>query len=65
MDIQGFDMEFEYRPGTQMGHVVALSRNPVVTNVRIISLCESDWFLALQMQDPKVQGIIEEFDSGK
>ena len=38
--LQEYDMELEYRPGTKMQHVDALSREPV--NVCTVSMSQED-----------------------
>lgn len=65
MAIQEYDMDIEYRPGVRMSHVDALSRNPVAVNVRLVSLSDTDWFLTLQLQDSKVQSIMQDLGSGQ
>ena len=54
-------MELEYRPGTKMQHVDALSRYPV--NVCMESMSEEDWSLTVQLQD-KPQAIIMALKQG-
>lgn len=63
--LQEFDCCMEYRAGTKMGHVDALSRNPVIDpdnwssekcpNVMIIN--NEDWLLTLQLGDPELRRI--------
>lgn len=58
LQIQEFDLEIEYRAGDKMRHVDALSRNPVDSHVYALSA--DDWFLTVQMQDPKLCNIINQ-----
>ncbi|CAK1597720.1 unnamed protein product [Parnassius mnemosyne] len=62
LQIQDFDMEVVYRPGINMRHVDALSRNPVpeILNVEITE----DWFLTAQLQDEQLQSIFHQLKSG-
>ena len=46
--LQEYDMELEYRPGTKMQHVHALSRNPV--NICTVSMSQEDWFLTVKLK---------------
>ena len=62
LQIQEFDFEIEYRPGTRMQHVDALSRNPIIAEVNNISV--DDWFLTLQLQDDNIQSIINRLQDG-
>lgn len=62
LQVQDFDMEIEYRAGDKMRHVDALSRNPVDVQVNVIST--EDWFLTVQMQDAKLNNIIEQLRGG-
>ncbi|CAH2109089.1 unnamed protein product [Euphydryas editha] len=58
--LQEFDCHIEYRPGTRMGHVDALSRNPTydmdtTDHVRyppVLVISDEDWLLTLQLGDP-------------
>lgn len=52
--LQDYDFDVEYRPGTQMGHVDALSRNPIEVN-RIV---EEDYIDAIQASDASTQELI-------
>ena len=56
--VQEYDFEIEYRPGTKMRHVDALSRNAI--NVRTISISEDGWIQRGQDTDPKIVNIKEE-----
>jgi len=57
--VQEYNFQIEYRPGTKMRHVDALSRN--VVNVRTISISEDGWIQRGQDTDPKIVNIKEEF----
>ncbi|KYB24754.1 hypothetical protein TcasGA2_TC031587 [Tribolium castaneum] len=54
-----FDFTVEYRPGSKMSHVDALSRNPVLdpsepsVEVLHINVNDDDWILAVQMKDAR------------
>lgn len=53
-----FKFNVQYRPGNQMRHVDALSRNPVENQNfprTILQLEKSDWVLAGQLTDSKIQ----------
>ncbi|KAL1489526.1 hypothetical protein ABEB36_013483 [Hypothenemus hampei] len=54
-----YDFEVKYRPGTQMRHVDAMSRNPPTNTSEegkeILYLDKEDWILAGQLTDPKLQ----------
>lgn len=63
---QEFDFSIEYRPGTKMGHVDALSRNPVPpTNIEeevpmcVVNINEDDWVLSAQLSDKRCKEIHE------
>lgn len=68
---QEFTFQVEHRPGTQMQHVDALSRNPIEsdnasTELNIImSITEGDWLLSVQLQDPGICSIREILLSGE
>lgn len=62
LQIQDFDMEVVYRPGINMRHVDALSRNPVLNILSISDI--DDWFLTAQLQDEKLQSIYTQLKSG-
>jgi hypothetical protein len=63
--LQEYTFVIEYRPGTSMQHVDALSRNPIVNTddeafidtqeFEILNITTSDWLLTVQMTDPKVK----------
>lgn len=63
--LQEFDCSVEYRAGTKMGHVDALSRNPIedidtlnperYPTVMVIN--DDDWLLTLQLGDPELRRI--------
>lgn len=62
--ISEFTFEIEYRPGTQMAHVDALSRNTKLNETgedlaaTVYSIDTEHWLLTLQMTDPDVSRII-------
>ncbi|XP_064210819.1 uncharacterized protein LOC135265341 [Tribolium castaneum] len=60
--IQEYGMTVEYRPGVRMQHVDALSRNPV--QISIVHADEADWFLTVQLQDPKAQELVTVLTTG-
>lgn len=64
LQTQEFNFDIVHRPGSQMQHVDALSRNPVGgpapsthESVMSISIVESDWLLSVQLQDPNICSI--------
>ncbi|KAL0848904.1 hypothetical protein ABMA28_013306 [Loxostege sticticalis] len=58
--MQEFDFTIEYRPGTSMGHVDALSRNPPIDNPTLVqAVVETDWITTVQNSDTEIQRIIE------
>ncbi|CAG9126845.1 unnamed protein product [Plutella xylostella] len=69
--LQEFDCHIEYRPGTKMGHVDALSRNPTydtdsTDHVRyppVLVISDEDWLLTLQLGDPELCRIRDIFSS--
>lgn len=61
LSIQDLEFKIEYRPGTSMRHVDALSRNPLGVSAII---GEEDWFLTVQLQDDNVQNIYRQLESG-
>lgn len=60
--LQEFQCSVEYRAGTKMGHVDALSRNPImdVDNLNpdhfpsVMTINNDDWLLTLQLGDPEL-----------
>lgn len=70
---QDFTFEIVHRAGSQMQHVDALSRNPIVRNTSnasnevesINTITEGDWLLAVQLQDSKINNIREILQSGE
>lgn len=61
--MQEFQCTIEYRPGTKMAHVDALSRNPVATHQSatevdqypmVMVLSDEDWLLTLQLGDSEL-----------
>lgn len=68
---QEFTFEIVHKPGTQMQHVDALSRNPIcdegsapMCNESVLAITEGDWLLSVQLQDPNVCAIREILESG-
>lgn len=68
---QEFSFEIIHKPGAQMQHVDALSRNPVNTNFTpicnesVLAITEADWLLSVQLQDPSICAIKEILESGE
>jgi hypothetical protein len=60
--MQEFDFDIEYRAGTSMCHVDALSRNPSIekSNIEYVvnNVSESDWIVTVQDADSEIQRII-------
>ncbi|KAK2578390.1 hypothetical protein KPH14_011876 [Odynerus spinipes] len=55
LEVQDFTFEIEYRAGSKMTHVDALSRNPITTlEIVNIDLTEADWLLSAQLQDEQL-----------
>lgn len=70
LSTQEFSFDILHRDGSRMQHVDALSRNPVPSGQKseteiIMSITESDWLLAVQVQDPKLVKIREILESGQ
>lgn len=68
---QEFTFEILHRPGTQMQHVDALSRNPPLVDDpfhvsidSVMAITEGDWLLSVQLQDPNICSIREILESG-
>jgi len=66
--IQDFDVKIVHRSGTRMEHVDALSRAPQekareldTANMKMgkMIIDESDWLFAIQLQDKKIQSIVD------
>ncbi|KAG6464791.1 hypothetical protein O3G_MSEX014731 [Manduca sexta] len=64
--LQEFNCLIEYRPGSKMSHVDALSRNPVIDNIdsdsmrqhnQVMSISNDDWLHTLQLGDPELERI--------
>lgn len=66
LEVQDFNFKIEYRPGTKMVHVDALSRNlrPEI-DVCQIDLTEGDWLEAAQAQDDQLSRIRQILESGR
>ncbi|XP_044262773.1 uncharacterized protein LOC123010135 [Tribolium madens] len=58
-----YSMEVDYRPGSKMLHVDALSRNPVYAGM--LTLSEDHWFATVQLQDDKIQAIMASLTTGE
>lgn len=59
--LQEYSFSIEYRPGHNMQHVDALSRNPVSPpdqeELEVLSISTSDWLQTVQMTDPHLKNI--------
>lgn len=73
--ISEFEYELEYRSGSKLAHVDALSRNPSKTGntldnvadkvMRITDKMEEDWLVSLQMQDKWIQEIRDVLENNR
>lgn len=71
LTLQEYDFNIEYRAGTKMAHVDALSRNPPVeervdydkVDMLNIKICEDDWVLVAQLQDDRIKYLHEVLSS--
>lgn len=66
LQISEFSFEIEYRPGVQMTHVDALSRNATLTAgsddnpcVNIYNIEQDNWLLTLQLADPDIARVFK------
>lgn len=59
LEIQDFTFEVKYRPGCKMGHADYLSRHPVMNINQITNITEEEWIKAVQIQDAKLNNIIQ------
>lgn len=61
LTIQEFNFDIEYRSGTKMIHVDALSRSPLVEDVEMmnVNVTEDDWVLSAQLQDSNCKNLID------
>lgn len=59
LELQSFDFTVQYRPGTRMQHVDALSRCALPLH----HITEQNWIVAVQSEDPKIQNIINNIKS--
>lgn len=65
LQISEFTFEIEYRPGVQMCHVDALSRNTKLSMesddsfVHVYSIEKDNWLLSLQMADSEISRILK------
>lgn len=61
LQLQEFDFTVEYRPGHNMQHADALSRNPLsdedLPSLEIMNIRTEDWLHTVQMTDPKLRHI--------
>lgn len=60
--LQEYNFSIEYRPGRNMQHVDALSRNPVLApdnqeEFEVLNITTSDWLHTVQMTDPRLKHI--------
>lgn len=59
--LQEYNFTIEYRPGHNMQHVDALSRNPVSPpteiEVEVLNITVHDWLHTVQMTDPRIKHI--------
>lgn len=68
---QEFTFDIVHKAGSQMQHVDALSRNPVVNENtsdpvnEVMNITEGDWLLAVQLQDPSICSIRDILMSGE
>lgn len=71
LQTQEFTFDIFHRPGPQMQHVDALSRNPVaksnISNLTesVMTITEGDWLLSVQLQDPNICCIRDILKSGE
>lgn len=58
-EVQEYTFDVEYRTGSKMAHVDALSRNPIRISIEIlkVDITEGDWILAAQLQDEQLSHI--------
>jgi transposase InsO family protein len=67
LQLSEFDFSVEYRSGTSMPHVDALSRNPVLNDVQnldripvlTVNVVEDDWILSAQLNDDRCKYVLE------
>lgn len=63
--LQEYHFTVEYRPGTKMKHVDALSRNPdptepsSLTEYAVMRIEPADWVLSAQLTDAKIQQVLD------
>lgn len=62
LELLEYDFKVVYRPGTQMRHADALSRNPASENV-VMHIDQVTWVTAVQQADTKITAIITELKS--
>lgn len=66
LEVQEFTFDIEYRAGTRMAHVDALSRNPLpILEIAYVDVTEDDWVTAAQLQDEqlaRIRKILEDRD---
>lgn len=63
LELQEYDFDVQYRPGTQMKHVDALSRQPLP--LQINSIKETDWLECVQAQDDDCVLLREQIENGE
>lgn len=66
LQISEYTFTIEYRPGTRMAHVDALSRNATVNDepedestLAVYNIETNDWLLTLQLSDPDISRIVK------
>lgn len=57
--MQEYNFSIDYRPGQQMAHVDALSRNPITSGPRdVLTVSEDSWLVTVQKADSEIQRIV-------
>lgn len=65
LELQEYNFEIIHKPGTQMSHVDALSRNPPVQlNQTVVVIATNDWLLAAQQADAELVSIKNILEAG-
>lgn len=59
LELQDYDFTVQYKAGARMQHVDALSRNALP----VMHITETNWVLAVQNDDPKIQTIVANIKS--
>lgn len=59
--LQEYNFTIEYRPGHNMQHVDALSRNPILSplqeELEVLNITANDWLQTVQMTDPHLKNV--------